>query len=80
MHADRLARGKNLLHKVDVGSLGDAQACRTGDGAAQRGVFPNQRARIPHQFNRFFAYLGKVALIMLVDDLSIAHNDDFDCR
>ena len=56
----------------------NAEARRTGDCAADRRIRADGLARILHQLDRLFAHLGKVALIVLVDDLSIAHNHDLD--
>ena len=78
VHADRLAGGKHFLHEVDVRGLGDAEARRARDRTAQRGVRADGFTRILHQLNRLFAHLGEVALIVLVDDLSIAHDHDLD--
>ena len=80
VHADRLAGGEYLLHEVDVRRLGNAEARRTGDRAADRRIRSDHLARILHQLDRLFAHLGKVALIVLVDDLSIAHDHDLDRR
>ena len=78
MHADRLAGREHLLHKVDVRRLGNAEARRAGDRAAQRVVRPDDRTRVLQQLDRLFAHLGIVALIVLVDDLAIAHGHDLD--
>ena len=80
MHADCLARGEYFLHKVDIRGFGYAQTCRTGNRTAQRRIFSDQRARVSHQLDCLFAYFGKVALIVFVNDLSIAHNNDFNRR
>lgn len=50
------------------------------DRAADNGVFTDQAAGIGHKLDSLFAHLGKVALIMLVDNLPIAHDNDLNGR
>ena len=80
MYAYRLAGGEYFLHEVDVRRLGNAEARRTGDRAADRRIRADGLARILHQLDRLFAHLGEMALIVLVDDFSIAHDNDFNRR
>ena len=80
MDADRLAGGEYLLHKVDARRFGNAEAGRAGDRAADNGVLTDQAAGIGHKLDSLFAHLGKVALIMLVDNLHIAHDNDLNGR
>ena len=78
VHADRLARSKDLLNEVDVRRLGNAETGRAGDRAVDRRILADQPARGANQLDSLFAHLGKMAFIVFVDDLSIAHNDDLD--
>ena len=80
MDADRLAGGEYLLHKVDTRRLGNAEASRAGDRAVDNGVLTDQAAGICHKLDSLFAHLGKVALIMFVDNLPIAHDNDLNGR
>ena len=80
MRADRLAGRKDLLHEVDVGGFRNAETGRAGDRAVKRRVLADELARRTDQLDRLFAHLGEVALIVFVDDLSIAHDYDFHRR
>ena len=80
VHADRLARSKDLLNEVDVRRLGNAETGRAGDRAVDRRILADQPARGANQLDSLFAHLGKMAFIVFVDDLSIADNDDLDGR
>ena len=77
VRADRLAGRKDLLHEVDVGGFRNAETGRAGDRAVKRRVLADELARRTDQLDRLFAHLGEVALIVFVDDLSIAHDYDF---
>ena len=80
VYADSLAGGEHLLHEINIRGFRHAQTGRAGDRTAERRVLADEAARRAHQLDRLFTHLGKMPFVVLVDDLSIADNDDLDGR